>query len=80
MFFYVLQTDYKQKEQVAEYHPAFGFPNTRPSLKEKQIYFVNGAGYENLWPLGYTILNYMKKRPNFIKNGWSTMNIMISHK
>lgn len=78
MFFYVLQTDYKQKEQVAEYHPAFGFPNTRPSLKEKQIYFVNGAGYENLWPLGYTIKLHEEKTKFYKK--WSTMNIMISHK
>ena len=35
------KTVYKLKRQVAEYHPVFGFPYTKPSLKEKWIHFVN---------------------------------------
>ena len=35
------KTGYKQKGQVAEYHLVFGFPDTKPSLKEKWIPFVN---------------------------------------
>ena len=32
---------YKRKVQIAEYHSVFGFPDTKPSLKEKWIHFVN---------------------------------------
>ena len=35
------KTGYKRKGQVAEYHPVFGFPDPKPSLKEKWIHFVN---------------------------------------
>ena len=35
------KTGYKRKGQVAEYHPVFGFPDTKSSLKEKWIHFVN---------------------------------------
>ena len=35
------KTGYKQKGQVAEYHPVFEFPDTKSSLKEKWIHFVN---------------------------------------
>ena len=35
------KTGYKRKGQVAEYHPVFGFPDTKPSFKEKWIHFVN---------------------------------------
>ena len=35
------KTSYKRKDQVAEYHPVSGFPDTKPSLKEKWIHFVN---------------------------------------
>ena len=35
------ETGYKWKGQVAEYHPAFGFPDTKPSSKEKWLHFVN---------------------------------------
>ena len=29
------KTGYRRKAQPAEYHPVFGFPDTKPSLKEK---------------------------------------------
>ena len=29
------KTGYRRKGQLAEYHPVFGFPDTKPSLKEK---------------------------------------------
>ena len=32
---------YKQKEEIQEYDLDFGFPYSRPSLKEKWIHFVN---------------------------------------
>ena len=35
------KTGYERKGQVAEYHPVFGFPDTKPYLKEKWIHFVN---------------------------------------
>ena len=35
------KTSYKRRGQVAEYHPVFGFPDTKLSLKEKWIHFVN---------------------------------------
>ena len=35
------KTGHKRKGQVAEHHPVFGFPDTKPSLKEKLIHFVN---------------------------------------
>ena len=34
------KTGYKRKGQVAEY-PVFEFPDTKPSLKEKWIHFLN---------------------------------------
>ena len=35
------KTSYKRKKQVAEYHPVSGFPDTKPSLKEKWIHFIS---------------------------------------
>ena len=35
------KTGYERKGQVAEYHPVFGFTDTKPSLKEKWFRFVN---------------------------------------
>ena len=35
------KTGYKQQGQVAEYHPVFEFPDTKASLKENWIHFVN---------------------------------------
>ena len=32
------KTGYKRKRQVAEYHPVFGFPNTKSSLKKIDLY------------------------------------------
>ena len=32
---------YKRKVKFAEYHPVFEFSDTKPSLKEKWIHFVN---------------------------------------
>ena len=35
------KTGYKRNGEVAQYHPVFGFPDTKPYSKEKWIYSVN---------------------------------------